>query len=188
MELLSIIAVLLVGGCGRSSAPSTPIAPATRALPTQSWTSTPVLTRTSSPPSAQPISSASPTPNQIPEATATLANGIARAVVWSHDGKQLIVAGSDGLRAYDTSSWELHARIDNEGEVLAVDIDRNDDFLATASWNGGLKIWNAGNGALVRQLWQFPVSSVAFSPRGDVILAGDSTGSTMLWQAERERT
>jgi WD40 repeat protein len=56
--------------------------------------------------------------------------------------------------------------------------------MAAADNNGSIYIWNVRNGKLLATLVdpnKVVINSVAFSPDGQVLAAGDSEGSVFLW-------
>jgi WD40 repeat protein len=73
--------------------------------------------------------------------------------------------------------WQAHT--DN---VYSLAFSPDERMLATASWDGTIKLWNLACGTL---LWTGPhtnsVNSVAFAPDGRLIASGGDAGVVKLW-------
>ena len=57
--------------------------------------------------------------------------------------------------------------------------------MAAAGSNGSIYIWNVRNGKLLATLAdpnKTVIGSVAFSPDGQVLAAGDNSGGVFLWK------
>ncbi len=74
-------------------------------------------------------------------------------------------------------TWRAHHSV-----VAALAFSPDEQCLATGSWEGIIKMWNAANGAL---LWTSPVvdaiMAVAFSPDGRALASGGTEGQLRMW-------
>ena len=73
--------------------------------------------------------------------------------------------------------WRAHHSV-----VSAVAFSSDEQWLATGSWDGVLKMWNAANGTL---LWTSPavdaIMGLTFSPDGRALASGGTDGQIRLW-------
>ncbi len=76
-------------------------------------------------------------------------------------------------------TWTAHHSV-----VTALAFSPDEQRLATGSWDGVVKLWNAADGAL---LWTSPVvdaiMGLAFSVDGRVLASGETDGQVHLWDA-----
>jgi WD40 repeat protein/transcriptional regulator with XRE-family HTH domain len=74
-------------------------------------------------------------------------------------------------------TWRAHHSV-----VTAMAFSPDEQCLATGSWDGVIKLWNAANGTL---LWTSPavdaIIGLAFSPDGRVLASGGTDGQIRLW-------
>ena len=77
----------------------------------------------------------------------------------------------------------------HSGPVYAVDISPGGDLVATASFDGTLKIWNVSDGAerATYSGHKGKVMSVAFSPDGQSLLSGGEDKTVKLWDVPLDR-
>ena len=74
-------------------------------------------------------------------------------------------------------TWRAHHSV-----VTAIAFSPDEQCLATGSWDGVIKMWNAASGAL---LWTSPavdaIMGLAFSPDGRALASGGTDGQIRLW-------
>ena len=79
---------------------------------------------------------------------------------------------------------EQHALIGHRHEVTSVSWSPNGNRLATASWDGTAKIWDAAGGReLISLRYSGGLSSVAWSPDGTRLATGGRDGAARVWDA-----
>jgi WD40 repeat protein/serine/threonine protein kinase len=111
--------------------------------------------------------------------------GTAQTVVFSPDGKRLVV-GSDGVvRIWD---WEngrvLQALTVQERHAMTVAFTRDGRQLASASTGDNVKFWDlAGDGRVLRSIppHGHPVGALAFSPDGRWLAEANLNRCVNLW-------
>jgi WD40 repeat protein len=111
------------------------------------------------------------------------------AVAFSPDGKHLASGGfNDGrVRIWDLSTGEALILEGHTAAIEGLAFHPNGEWLATASDDFTMKIWDTTTGELLRDIADFQdvVDSVAFSPDG-MRLAAASTGVEIrIWDATK---
>ncbi len=108
-------------------------------------------------------------------------------IVFSHDGKMLVVACEDG-KAYvwkaTSSQWLCVAILAGHiGSVQCVALSEDDKILATGGADKRVLLWDLGSGAVQASLQghSSTVRSVTFSPDGASIASIDFTGTVIVW-------
>ena len=120
----------------------------------------------------------------------------------SADGRLAASVGKDNVRLWDLRSGrEVLSRPDVHGSMVrAVGWSPDGTCVATAAWDGDVRIWDATDGRHLRRL-KFvenclTITAIAFSGDGQVLLAGGhyvdpavrrSVGAVKLWEAETGR-
>jgi WD40 repeat protein/class 3 adenylate cyclase len=114
---------------------------------------------------------------------------------FDHDGRLAVTASFDGTaRLWNGVTGELFRALGEEyGGLLDTDLDRerewncefspDDRFLATASLDGVIRVWNVETGS---QFVSFKASGelirrLAFSPVGNQLLTASNDGTARLW-------
>ena len=109
------------------------------------------------------------------------------ALALSADGRNLVVAVDYGARVYDIGKrLELFELKGHKGAVWAVAISPDCDTIATGSWDGTVKLWEARSGR-ERAAFKWPIGriySLAFAPDGLRLAAGGDLGSVVVWDVE----
>jgi WD40 repeat protein len=81
---------------------------------------------------------------------------------------------------------ELNIHSGHSAWIKDFSISRDEKFLATASYDYTVKLWDFRSGKELRTFRGHKdyVSSVKFSPNGKLIASGDITGTIMIWDIE----
>ena len=103
----------------------------------------------------------------------------------SHDSNreglvQLFDASPDAKEGKELRSFKGHTNV-----VMSAAFSPDGTRLATASWDGTVKIWDVADGKEVRTLTGHvkPVTSVAFSPDGTRLASAGTDRTVRLWDA-----
>jgi len=136
--------------------------------------------------------------NQIPYAQLRGHRGTVHGLAYSPDGTRLASAGSDRtVKVWDLKkgegSWELGQgptpSLDmslHRGAVYAVAFSPDGTRLASAGWDGTVRIWDAVTGTQLLRIvaHEQDVWSIAFGGGGKWIASGSSDGSVKVWEVE----
>jgi WD40 repeat protein len=113
--------------------------------------------------------------------------GIVHAVAHHPDGRQVALAGEDGMvRVLDVDSQELvRLLVAHGGPVRGLAWSPNGRFLASAGEDGMVCLWEAAVGRLLRRLRQAAgaVNAVCWSPDGETLASGGADGQVRFWRA-----
>ncbi|HKB34906.1 MAG TPA: PQQ-binding-like beta-propeller repeat protein, partial [Gemmataceae bacterium] len=116
-------------------------------------------------------------------------------LAFSPDGKRLATAGGLPVaRVCSACIWDvatgrrLHTLIgrDSRTQVGGVSWRPDGKVLATASHEGVVRLWDTGNGKLIRELvgHEGPVRGVCFSPDGKRLASASYDGTLKLWDPD----
>jgi WD40 repeat protein len=115
------------------------------------------------------------------------------ALAFNRDGSQLSAVTNDPAERPKAIVWDLQSGdtratfSGHSGPITAIDMPAGQDWVASASGDGTLKIWDAGSGDEVRSVAVPPeqgwYSSLAFSPDGAVLVTGTLSGEVEFWDA-----
>jgi WD40 repeat protein len=107
-------------------------------------------------------------------------------LTFSHDGNLLASGDRQGkIRLRNLKSDKEQSLEGHYGPVSSLAFDRQSKLLASASWDGTVRIWNAAKGMVLNVLKGHDgvVSSVAFSPDRDLVASGGWDKTVRMWNA-----
>ena len=115
---------------------------------------------------------------------------------FSPDGSLLYSASHDTwVRLWDMDGNEVFAfqptgANNLPNEVLGIGISPDGKVLATIPFDGPVKLWNAQDGSLIKQLGgtgAFDTADIVFSPDGQLVAADTATGPVPVENGGRDR-
>ena len=113
-------------------------------------------------------------------------DGAIHSIAFAPNGIYLATAGSDAIiRVYRASTGQQLARLSGHmGTVRSLDFDPTSQRLASCGEHS-IRIWDVrSREELVTIGWDFAITTLAFSPDGTTLLAGDVVGLLTLWDAQ----
>lgn len=108
-----------------------------------------------------------------------------RALGFSRDGQMLASAGKEGIRLWDTATWEERGRLDTTQEVGCLTFAPDGRTLASGDKAGSVRLWNFAEGKerAVLRGHVGEVFAVAYSPDGQTLATAGVDKIIRLWQA-----
>jgi WD40 repeat protein len=117
--------------------------------------------------------------------------GAVTLLAFSGDGRYLAAVGpaaNPRIALYDvTTSQLLRTLQGGDAAITAVAFQPGSAVLATTSFDGVVRFWNAGDGIIARTIaapdaegW---FAGIAFSPDGSLLAASSAAGTVMLYDA-----
>jgi WD40 repeat protein len=104
-------------------------------------------------------------------------------IAFRPDGEHLAAVGADGTRIWSITAARKIVDLRPSGDTRGVSWSSDGALLATASWDGSVRIWNGTTYRQVFEYWQHasPVQAVAFAPDGRRIASADYLGLARIW-------
>jgi WD40 repeat protein len=117
---------------------------------------------------------------------------MAYALAVSADGEFVAVGGPPDdarIEVWDTATAELHQTFESTNvSIASLAFQPGGDLLAATDLGGVMRIWNARDGKLVKQISATPeqrwFSALAFSPDGSMLVTGSPNGDAVFWNAQ----
>jgi WD40 repeat protein len=155
LRVQSLVVFLLLAGCASGSV-----------VPTSTQASTPIPI----PVTPTPASLSPETVNAIVPLR-RYGMGIPTDVAYAPDGGMIAVPSSIGIYRYLTKTYEELPLIETGAYVRSIAFSPDSRLIAAGEENGGLRLWEARDGTLVRALEGHigKVASLAFSPDGQLL-------------------
>ena len=109
---------------------------------------------------------------------------------FSTSGELLATAGDDAkifLWHFKKHDFFLENKItldDHTAKIVDIDFSEDEQFLASASWDHTIKIWNIKTGKVVKSIegHNGPVNSVKFSDNGQYLYSAGYDGTIRYWR------
>ena len=106
----------------------------------------------------------------------------------STDGRRLVIGDESGfVDVWDVAAGSVVGRLDLGSTVSACSFGPSDEYIATATADGALRVWQLNNLAEVARIRLGPaIQSIGFTDAGDVVVT-DASGrrSEHIWQTQR---
>lgn len=111
-------------------------------------------------------------------------NGAVQSVAFDPDGRFLAAAREGvGIELWQVGTGSKLATLGNSSDARTIAVSPDGKLIASAGWERVVKIFSP-TGQLLKQFEQRPVHSLAFSPHGKWLAAGDFKGRATLWLVE----
>jgi WD40 repeat protein len=117
--------------------------------------------------------------------------GAVTLLAFSSDGRYLAAVGpaaNPRIALYDVTTAQLLRTLQgSDAAITAVAFQPGSEVLATTSFDGVVRFWNAGDGIIARTIaapdaegW---FAGIAFSPDGSMLAASSAAGTVMVYDA-----
>jgi WD40 repeat protein/serine/threonine protein kinase len=103
------------------------------------------------------------------------------------DGRHLATgAGDNTVRLWDLTAGAQTAVLPATGRIGTLAVSPDGEWIATGSPTTEIKLWNAADGVSRGSLsgHDSEISALAFSPRADRLVSGDSRGHVRVWRLD----
>ncbi len=110
-----------------------------------------------------------------------------RDIVWNDDGSTLLYVESDFVRVVDLANESELFTLQHGTFDFLTDVRWSPDerYIATASWDKTVRIWNAKTGEEFRVLrHRDDVESLRWHPNGSMLLSGSRDGTARVWNVD----
>ncbi len=104
--------------------------------------------------------------------------------VYAPDGKRILTVGGNDAQLVDLSTGTPGVRFSPHGAVAAVATSPDGRLIATGSWDGSAKLWDAQTRQVVGQLaggHTGYINSIDFDPNGQRVATASDDGTVRLW-------
>lgn len=104
---------------------------------------------------------------------------------YTPDGRRVLTVGGNDARMFDATTGKPGLRFSPHGAVAAIAITQDGRVVATGSWDGTAKLWDAATGKVLRQLvggHTGYINSIDFSPDGQWVATASDDGTARLWR------
>jgi WD40 repeat protein len=108
------------------------------------------------------------------------------------DGCRVVAVGHfDGgvVTAYLAGDEQPHAWQAHRGWLTSLAVSPDGKLLASAGYDGTVRIWNSRDGKLLHENggFDYVVQTLSFSPDSRFLLSGDTSGEAVLWDIAGDR-
>lgn len=104
---------------------------------------------------------------------------------YAPDGRRVLTIGGNDARMFDATTGKPGLRFSPHGAVAAIAITQDGRLVATGSWDGTAKLWDASTGKVLQQLvggHTGYINSIDFSPDGKWVATASDDGTARLWR------
>ncbi len=115
-------------------------------------------------------------------------HGRIQAVAWSYDGRRIAYSDMSYVRICDAQTFATERiLVGHANRVSSIDWNRSNNRIATASYDGTVRIWSSVGVPLktLRGHTQ-EVNAVAWSKSGDRLASASNDGTVRIWTADGE--
>jgi len=108
-------------------------------------------------------------------------------IAFSPCGKYIAVGSGKSVVLWEVESGKMYRFMKHGNSVNSVAFSPCGKYVVSTAYDATLKLWDAGNGALVREFkgHDEPVNCAAFSPCGKYIVSGADDDTLKLWEVWR---
>ncbi|KAG2111119.1 WD40-repeat-containing domain protein [Suillus clintonianus] len=120
------------------------------------------------------------------ELLSTIKHEWAWSLTWTSDGRKLISGSGNGsIRIFDTATWQQISSIleGHQDLVYTIAVSRNERLLASASWDGTVRLWNLDTNLPIGPPLQHEnlVFHAAFSSDGKLLTTACADKNAYVW-------
>ncbi|HEV3386926.1 MAG TPA: serine/threonine-protein kinase, partial [Gemmata sp.] len=111
----------------------------------------------------------------------------APTAAWENDKFIAYTAQNSRIKLHQSNNWPSQRElVGHEGEILALNFRSDGARLASAGWDGAIRIWDTLTGYSLYELRGHTgyVNAVAWSPDGVRLASASEDGTTKIWLAD----
>lgn len=108
------------------------------------------------------------------------------SVKFDSKGEKLLCLNGNEMILVDIKTGKTENRKIHDDLLISLDINKDDSYIVTTSWNGTVKLWDAKNLKVVRQFvgHSKAVLGASFSPDNNSILSYSDDKSIRIWDVK----